>query len=97
MIAVNDIVEKLSPAVADLVDYLEQSCQPQALAFFQQVQHRLSHVDEEEQLLELFLMLSMTAFKAFQMDPMGSLMADRILAYAEQIAHTLSASEDRTH
>lgn len=87
----------MTPAVTDLVDYLEQSYQPQALAFFQQVQHRLAHVDEEDDLLELFMMLSMTAFQGWQMDPMGSMMADRILAYAEQVAHTFSASNDNVH
>ena len=97
MSAVSEVVEKLTPAVADLVEYLEQSYQPQALGFFQQVQHRLIQVDEEDDLLELFMMLSMTAFQGWQMDPLGSMMADRILGYAEQVAHTFSASDDNVH
>ena len=97
MSAVAEVVAKLVPAVEELTAYLESSRQLHALQFFQQVELRLAHVQEEDDLLDLFMMLSMTAFQGFQMDPMASMLADRILAYAEQIAHTFSASDDSVH
>ena len=54
-------------------------------------------VDGEEQLLELFLLLSMTAFQGFCMDPFATMMADRVLDHAQQVAHTFSADDDIVH
>ena len=94
---VHEIVDYLKPDVEHLIEYLELSGQTAALSFFQQVQHRLDNVEEEDELLELFILLSMTAFQGFQMDPMGAMLADRILSYAEQIAHTFSAGDATAH
>ncbi len=77
----------------ELVEYLRVSQQSQALAFFTEVQRRLAHVSEEDELLELFMLLSMTAFQGFTLDPLGAMMADRILAYAEQVSHAFSADD----
>ena len=97
MAAVDEVVTSLKPAVGQLIEYLELSGQLQALAFFRQVEHRLGHVQEEDELLELFLMLSMTAFQGFQLDPMGAMMADNLLGYAQDIAHTFSADDGTAH
>lgn len=80
-----------------LIEHLALSGQPKPLSFFQQVQDRLDNVEEEGDLLELFMLLSMTAFQGFQMDPMGAMLADRILSYAEEIAHTFSADDATAH
>lgn len=97
MNAIHDVITTLTPNVGQLVEHLELTGQTQALSFFQQVQHRLEHVEEEDELLELFMMLSMTAFQGFQLDPLGAMLADQILAYAEQIAHTYSVSSGTAH
>ncbi|MDX1736138.1 MAG: hypothetical protein R3228_17310, partial [Halioglobus sp.] len=90
-------VGKMRPAVDELVLYLQQTGQEQAHAFFLEVQRRLQYVSEEDDLLELFMMLSMTAFQGFALDPFGAMLADRILAYAEQVSHTFSADNDAVH
>jgi hypothetical protein len=48
-------------------------------------------VTKEEELLEVFIMMSMMAFQGFRLDPMASMLADQILAHAEQVSHTFSA------
>ena len=97
MNAVEEITEKLHQPMEELVQYLEQTGQVEAHSFFVQAQHRLAHVSEEDELLELFLMLAMTAFQGFAMDPFGAMMADRILAYAQQVSHAFSASDETAH
>ncbi len=59
-----------------------------------QISAQLAEVREEEQLLEFFMSLSTMAFQGFALDPVGVLMADRLLLYAEQISHTFSVSGD---
>ncbi|MDC0362499.1 hypothetical protein OAN12_05590 [Halioglobus sp.] len=87
----------MSAVVADLVIYLESSNQPEAYVFFTQVQDRLEHVEGEEQLLEFFLLLSMTAFQGFRMDPFATMMTDRVLDHAQRVAYTFSADDDVVH
>ncbi len=97
MNAIDEVTASLKPAVAQLVEHLEISNQPQALAFFQQVLVRMDQVEDEDDLLALFLLLSTTAFQGFQLDPVGAMLAEHILAYAEQTAHTFSASDSTAH
>ena len=97
MDAINDIKDSLYSPIEQLIEHLEVTHQMDALAYFRQVRNGLDHVHEEDDLLEFFMMLSTMAFQGFQMDPMGAMMADRILAYAEQTAHTFSASDDEPH
>lgn len=97
MSAVDDVVASLKPAISDLAEYLEITQQPQALAFFQGVQRHLEAVREEDDLLELFMILSTTAFQGFTLDPFAAMMADRVLAEAQQVAHAFSADDDQVH
>ena len=53
MAAVDEVVTSLKSAVGPLIEYLELSGQLQALAFFRQVENRLNHVQEEDELLSL--------------------------------------------
>lgn len=94
---IDTVVRDISAVVADLVTYLENSGQYEAHTFFTQVQDQLVQVDGEEQLLEIFLLLSMTAFQGFCMDPFATMMADRVLDHAQQVAHTFSADDDIVH
>ena len=97
MAAVDEVVTSLKPTVGHLIEHLELSGQLHALAFFQHVEHLLINVQEEDELLDLFMLLSMTAFQGFQLDPMGAVMADHILSYAQDIAHTFSADDGTAH
>ena len=97
MSGINTVLEEMTPAVEALVSYLNQSRQLEALAFFTQVQARLDKVHDEEQLLDLFVLLSMTAFQGFSMDVFAAMMADQVLAYAEQVAHTYSSDDETVH
>ena len=97
MDAVDNVVASLKPAIAELTMYLEMSEQPQALEFFNAVQQQLASVREEDDLLELFMILSTTAFQGFTLDPFAAMMADRVLAEAQQVAHTFSADSGQMH
>jgi hypothetical protein len=90
MSAINHVVEELAPALKELTAYLAVSSQSEAFDFFSHIQQRLDQVTEEE-LLEVFIMMSMMAFQGFRLDPMASMLADQILAHAEQVSHTFSA------
>ena len=94
---IDTVVRDISAVVADLVIYLENAGQHEAHTFFTQVQDQLVQVDGEEQLLEIFLLLSMTAFQGFCMDPFATMMADRVLDHAQRVAHTFSADDDIVH
>lgn len=97
MTSIQQIVGSITPGMEHLIEYLALSGQPEALAFFQQMRDRLDNVQEEDDLLELFMLLSMTAFQGFQMDPTGAMLADGVLSYAEEIAHTFSADDATAH
>lgn len=97
MQAVTDITGNIRPNLQQLVDYLEQVGDPQPLGFFRSMLEHLDKVTEEDELLELFMLLSTTAFQGFVLDPMAALMADRILAYAQEVSHAFSASEKTSH
>ena len=91
MSAINNVVAELTPALEELVAYLAVSSQSEAFDFFSHVQQRLGQVAQEEELLEVFIIMSMLAFQGFRLDPVASMLADHILAHAEQVSHTFSA------
>lgn len=97
MHAVTEVTGNIRPNLQQLVDYLEQAGDPQPLGFFQSMLEQLDKVSEEDELLELFMLLSTTAFQGFVLDPMAALMADRILAYAHEVSHAFSADEETRH
>ncbi len=93
MEAIESVKAHLVPRVDGLVDYLRESQQPDALRFFARLQEHLHALSYEEELLELFIQLSMTAFQGFQLDPVAASIVDDILVYAEQTSHTFSADQ----
>lgn len=97
MDAIDEVKSEIETGLQQLVEYLELSAQPQALRFFEGARTQLDNVRDEADLLEFFMVLSTTAFQGFQLDPVGSMLTDRILAYAEQTAHTFSASDGQGH
>ena len=97
MATITDIVKEMTPALEQLAAYLDVSMQSEASNFFSQVQQLLGNVENEEELLELFIMLSMMAFQGFQLDPTATMMADQILAHAERVSHAFSADSGNVH
>ena len=91
MEAIASVKDDLNPRLEGLVAYLFESQQHQAFRFFSRLQQNLLSLEHEEELLELFIQLSMTAFQPFQLDPVAASIVDDILAYAEQTSHTFSA------
>ena len=69
MSAINNVVAELTPALEELVAYLAVSSQSEAFDFFSHVQQRLGQVAQEEELLEVFIVMSMLAFQGFRLDP----------------------------
>ncbi len=91
MTAIEDVIENLAPALKELVGYLSVSSQLEALGFFSHVEQSLSAVTTEDELLEVFILMSMMAFQGFRLDPTASMLADQILAQSEQVSHAFSA------
>ena len=91
MDAIDSVKAHLGPRIEGLVAYLGETGQREAQNFFSRLEHYLTSLTEEEELLELFIQLSMTAFQGFQLDPVSAAVVDDILAYAEQTSHTFSA------
>ena len=94
MTAIDEIREHVREAVGELLSHLEDTQQHHAQIYFMQLESQLAAVKEEEDLLELCMFLSTMAFQGFALDPMGAMMADRLLLYAEQISHTFSVAGD---
>ena len=91
MEAIDSVKTSLTPRLDGLVSYLSESGQGDAHRFFSRMQQNLLVLEQEEDLLELFIQLSMTAFQGFQLDPVAASIVDDILAFAEQTSHTFSA------
>jgi hypothetical protein len=95
--AVTATRDTLLTQMETLIHYLNESGDPMALGFFNQIYDMTANVSEEDELLELFLALSTTAFQGFVLDPYAAALTDDILAFAEQVSHTFSASGGSVH
>ena len=71
--------------------------EPALEAFFTNVQHQAQAMQAEEDVLALFFELSSTAFLGFDYSPKVAHAIDELLATAEQIAFTMTASEHDPH
>jgi len=86
----------LTPLEA-VIDSLEESADPAALAFFTLILASLHRVEDEGDLMGLFFELSTTAFQGFTFSPAQAGQVDALLAVAERIAFTLSAPGEHPH
>ena len=91
MDAIDTVRNELRPQLEDLLTHLGNTEQIAAAAFFTQILMGLNKVEREEQLLELFIELSTTAFLGLQFDAAALTMIDDLLANAELIAQAFSA------
>ena len=97
MEAVAVIKSELEPMFDVLLMYLESVQDMQAHQFFASIENNLRALQQEEEVLELFIALSMTAFQPFVLDPFAVRLTDDILAYAQQISEAYSADTDISH
>jgi len=97
MEAVAVIKIELEPKLELLLMYLESVQDMQAHQFFASIQNNLRALQHEEQVLELFIQLSMTAMQPFVLDPFAVRLTDDILVYAQQISEAYSADTGISH
>jgi hypothetical protein len=97
MEAIAVIKAELEPRFDVLLLYLESVQDLPAHRFFNAIASNLRALEQEEQVLELFIQLSMTAFQPFVLDPFAASLTDDILVYAQQISETFSADSGTSH
>ncbi len=97
MDAIATVKTELKPKLEGLIGYLNETGEVAAASFFTNILVILVGLEEEEELLALFIELSTTAFQGFFFDEASWAMTDEILAYAEQVAQTFTASESARH
>ncbi len=97
MEAIDTVKDHLRPRLEALIEYLNENNEVAAASFFTNILVILVGLEHEEELLALFIELSTTAFQGFLFDETSWAMTDEVLAYAEQVAHAFTASEDESH
>jgi len=91
------IKAELEPKLDLLLMYLESVQDREAHHFFAAIQKNVQTLEQEEQVLELFIQLSMTAFQPFVLDPFAVRLTDDILVYAQQVSEAYSADTGTSH
>ena len=91
MNAIESVKRDLTPKFEDLLMHLNSTDQMAASGFFTKLFVDLNAVASEEQLLELFIELSTTAFWNL-LDEVALNQIDNILMTAEQISETFSVT-----
>ena len=97
MDAIETVKNELRPKLERLIGYLNETNEIMAASFFTNILVGLVNLTEEDQLLELFIELSTTAFQGFLFDEESWALTDDVLMYAEQVAQTFTANQDNAH
>jgi hypothetical protein len=92
MNAIDSVKASLRPKFEDLLMHLNATDQMAASGFFTKLFVDLNAVASEEQLLELFIELSTTAFLGISFDEIALQQIDDILMTAEQVSETFSVT-----
>ena len=95
MNAIDSVKNDLRPKFEDLLLHLNATQQMAASGFFTKLFVDLNDVTGEEQLLELFIELSTTAFLGISFDAVALDQIDDILMTAEQISQTFAITDER--
>jgi hypothetical protein len=91
--AIAQTVTDITKRIDDVLDVLGDR-EPSASLFFLELQRALAGAREEEDLINVFIAMSTTAFQGFQFPPDSLAPIDALLADAERIAFTFTASGD---
>ncbi len=94
MNAIDSVKNDLRPKFEDLLLHLNSTDQMAAAGFFTKLFVDLNDVASEEQLLELFIELSTTAFLGISFDDVALDQIDDILMTAEQVSQTFAVTGD---
>ncbi len=97
MEALDAVKQELVPRIDALIEHCNATQEMRAAAFFSQIAAALAAVEEEADLLEVFLALSTTAFQGFMFDPVAAAGVDEVLAYAEEVSFAFTADAGRAH
>lgn len=97
MQAIDTVRAELEPKLETLLMYLDSVQDLPAHRFFTSIRNNLRGLEQEEQLLELFIQLSMTAFQPFMLDTFAAHLTDEILVYAQQVSEAYSADTGTSH
>lgn len=92
MNAIDSVKNDLRPKFEDLLLHLNSTDQMAAAGFFTKLFVDLNDVASEEQLLELFIELSTTAFLGISFDDVALDQIDDILMTAEQVSQTFAVT-----
>ena len=92
MNAIDSVKDSLRPKFENLLMHLNATDQMAASGFFTKLFVDLNAVASEEQLLELFIELSTTAFLGISFDEIALQQIDDILMTAEQVSETFSVT-----
>ena len=94
---ITSIQHDFRPQLQRLSNYLDLNGDRAAASFFRQIQEKLDRTRTEEELLNVFMVMSTSAFQGFTLDPFAVQVADQLLAKAQHYAVTLSADSRSEH
>lgn len=97
MDALEQARSQLIPLLVALDAELEQDGDAEMRAFFARILRMLQHASDLEDLAGPFMELSTCAFRGFSPGLGAAALIDGVLAAAQAISHTLSASADTPH
>jgi len=97
MDALEQARDELIPLLVALDAELEQHGDAEMRAFFARIARMLRHASDVEDLAGPFLELSTCAFRGFRPGLAAGRLIDGVLAAAQEISHTLSASAETPH
>ena len=89
--------EEMLPLTRLVIESLDEDSQIVETSFFTLVLIRITQMRSDEDLMNVFIELSTTAFQGFVFSQRQSELIDGLLATAERIALTLSVPTDRAH
>ncbi len=95
--AIAEVQALIRPKLERLIEYLADQHESMASAFFTNLLIQLVQARSETDLLGWCIELSTTAFVGIQFDPVSWALTDEILADAERISMTFSASDSVPH
>ena len=81
---------QLAPLISQVIGSLNEDAQVMEVSFFTLLLVQLNRMQEAEDLMQLFLELSTTAFQGFTFSTDQAQLIDALLATSEDIAHALS-------
>ena len=93
--AIVAVQQLIQPKLSHLIEYVNEQHEMTASVYFTELAIQLAQARSEPDLLEWCIQLSRAAFVGIYYDDVSWALADEILADAERISMTFTASEER--